>query len=172
MRIRNRNQRGFTLIEMVIGVAVTGLVVAAASGAVIQVIQSTHTSAHMVALRQVQTAGYWVSKDSLQAQTVTTGADAGFPLTLAWIDWEGNSHSITYTLEPMDDLYKLQRSEGATNTIVGQYLTDNTICEPVDHVLAPDEVLTFKVTASVTGARGLQTETRTYEIKPRPDPIP
>ena len=76
------NQKGFTLIEVLIAVAITGLIVGAASGAGAHVIQSKRTTAQMVALRQVQTAGYWVSRDALCAQSVTTGGGSGFPLTL------------------------------------------------------------------------------------------
>ena len=166
MKLSNRNQKGFTLIEIVIAVAITGLVVAAASGAIIQVIQSTHTSAHMNALRQVQTAGYWVSKDALQAQSITTGPDRGFPLTLNWTEWNGNVHCVVYSLEGT----QLQRVENGTLTGPPiQYIdAANTGCQPSGRALAPGEVLTFKVTAIVMGARGPQTETRTYEVQPRP----
>lgn len=149
-----RNQKGFTLIEIVIAVAIAGLVVAAAAAAVVQLIQSSDTTAHMLAVRQVQQAGYWLSTDALQAQTVTP--PTGFPLTLTW-----NSHNITYTLEPIDDLYELQRSDGATNMTVAKYLT-NTTNSSWNSI-----VLTFTVEASVMGARGRETETRTYEVTPR-----
>jgi len=174
MKLLNRSQKGFTLIELLIALPIIAIVVAAATGALIQVIQSTSTSAHMVALRQVQTAGYWVSKDGIQAKSVTTGAEAnsGFPLNLSWTDYDNNTHDVEYSLQ---DIY-LQRKEIVNSevgnpiiTMVGQYIDpDYTSCKPFGHVLAPDEVLTFTVTAKVAGARGPQTETRTYEIKPRP----
>ena len=158
------NQKGFTLIEILIAVAIVGLIAAGAAGATVQIVQSTDTTAHMLAVRQVQTAGYWVSTDALQARNVTAPGPTGFPLNLQWTDSESHNHNMTYTLEPMDGLYKLQRSDGATNIVVGRYLTDDTICSwnPTARVL------TFTVEASVTGARGPETETRTYEIEPRP----
>ena len=159
-----RNQKGFTLIEIVIAVAIAGLVVAAAAGAVVQLIQSQDTTAHMLVVRQVQQAGYWLSTDALQAQnvsanTTTAWGSEDFPLTLTW-----NGHNITYTLEPMDDLDELQRSDGATNMTVAKYLTDSTTCS----WNATARLLTFTVEASVMGARGPETETRIYEVKPRP----
>ena len=153
---------------------IIGIIVAAASGATIQIIQSNATSAHMTALRQVQTAGYWVSRDSLQAQSVVTGASSGFPLTLSW---GSGAHEVEYSLKNMasGDLKYLERNEivngDAGNPIItmtGQYIdSSQTSCE-LDDV---NYVLTFTVTASVAGARGLQTETRTYEIQPRPEPV-
>ena len=158
------NQKGFTLIELLIAVAIVGLIAAGAAGATVQIVQSTDTTAHMLAVRQVQTAGYWVSTDALQAQYVTAQGPTGFPLNLQWTDSESYNHTVTYTLQPMHGLYKLQRSDGATSMTVGQYLTDDTICSWSGSA----GVLTFTVEASVTGARGPEIETRTYEIEPRP----
>ncbi len=161
------DQKGFTLIEIVIAVAIAGLVVAAAAGAVVQLVQSADTTAHMLAVRQVQQAGYWLSTDALQAQNVTdtppTGAP-GFPLHLSWTDYEGSGHNVTYAREATDDLYNLMRSDGATNITVARYLTESTTCS----WNATAGLLTFTVEASVMGARGPETEMRTYEVKPRP----
>ena len=167
----NRSQKGFTLLELLIAIPIIAIVVAAASGALVQVIQSTQTSAHMTAVRQVQTAGYWVSKDSLQAQNVITGAS----LTLNWKDWNDYNYQVVYSLQDMSGGLKwLQRMEevngtGVATTMVGQFIDpDNTSWVWDD----TNRVLTFTVTAKVTGARGPQTETRTYEIQVRPDPSP
>ena len=156
------NQKGFTLIELLIAVAIVGLMGAGAAGATVQIIQSTDTTAHMLAVRQVQTAGYWVSTDALQAQYVTAPGPTGFPLYLQWTDSENNPHDITYALNLTSG--ELHRIEGATNMTVGRYLTDDTICSWDGTA----KILTFTVTASVTGARGQEIETRTYEIEPRP----
>jgi hypothetical protein len=135
---------------------------AGAAGATVQVIQSTDTSAHMLAVRQVQTAGYWVSTDALQAQYVTAPGSEGSLLNLQWTDSESNPYDITYTLNVTSG--ELHRMEGATSITVGRYLTDDTICSWDGTA----KILTFAVTASVTGARGQEVETRTYEIEPRP----
>lgn len=163
------NQKGFTLLEILIAVAISGLVVAAAASALFQVFQSTDTAAHMVAVRHVQTAGCRVSTDALQAQTVsaniaTAWGSEGFPLELHCEDWQGNSDNITYTLDVPSGELKRKSLATSTPMIVARYLTGDTTCSWNETA----KVLTLTVTASVTGAHGPETETRTYEIEPRP----
>ena len=171
-----KGEKGFTLIELLIALPIIAIVVAAATGALIQVIQSTSTSAHMVAIRQVQTAGYWVSKDGLQVQVAPDLTDpTGFPLTLRRTDRDDRDvHVVIYSFVSPGELTELQRQKivtdkdgslvSNTTTMVGQYIdSSQTRCQ------WDGSVLTFTVTAKVPGARGPQTESRTYEIKPRPD---
>lgn len=175
MKLIHKEQRGFTLIELLVALPIAALVVTAATGAIFQIINSTQARNHMVAYRQVQTAGYWVSHDALQAQNVTTGANAGFPLTLSWTDWDDNDiHEVGYSLQDMSsgDLDYLQRKEivnGNVNnpviTVVSQYIDPQSAsCEPISHELTSGETLTFTVKAQV----GEQIAIRTYEVKPRP----
>ena len=126
----------------------------------------------MSALRQVQTAGYWVSHDGIQSQNITaSNSTSHFPLHLRWTDWEGGSHYVTYDLQDMSGgLKQLQRSHSLNSTadeiiIVGQHLTGETGCSWNETA----RILNLFVEASVIGARGPQVEARTYEIKPRPD---
>jgi hypothetical protein len=44
----------------------------------------------MVAVRQVQEAGYWVSYYASSAQNMTITGDSGFPLILRWVDFGTN----------------------------------------------------------------------------------
>ena len=174
MKLIRNNQKGFTLIEILIALGIFGLVAAATSGTVVQIIQSNRSADHMTALRHVQSAGYWVSHDGVQAQQVTTSAAPGLPFTLTWTDWDSNAlHAVEYSLQDMSagDLDYLQRQEIVNGqaadpiiTIVGQYIDpNNTSCEPLDQELSTGETFTFTVTAKMNQ----QTETRTYEIKPR-----
>ena len=172
MRLIHRNQKGFTLIEVLIAVAIFAVVAVAANAVIVQIVQSNRTSSHMVALRQVQQAGYRVNLDALQAQNITNSTGSGgFPLTLNWTTWEdAEFHTVVYNLvNPSGGLYQLQRQEtvgtDTTTTVVGQYIYLGT--EPPNSTEcswnATERVLTLNITARV----GLQTESRTYEIKPR-----
>jgi len=173
MRLLHKNQKGFTLIEVLITVMIVagiGVVTAAAIG---QLVQSNRTSNHMVAVRQVQQAGYRVSQDCVQAQVITNStAPGGFPLTINWIDWgSGEAHEVVYDLTDCSGgVCQLERNATAgtnsTTTIVGQYIYFDTESPGSTECSwnATERVLTLKVTAKV----GLQTESRTYEIKARP----
>jgi len=165
------NERGFTLIELLIAIPITAAIVAAASGATIQIIQSTDASAHMNAVRQVQTSGHWVSHDAIQAQQISVPELPGFPFTLTWTDWDDSEvHQVRYSLQdmPSGDLKQLNRQEtagpGVTNMLVAQYIDlSQSSCVWNEE----EAILYFNITASVTGARGEQIETRTYGVIPR-----
>lgn len=177
MKLVQKDQRGFTLLELLVALPIAALVVAATTGAIFQVSNSTRASNYMFAYRQVQTSGYWVSHDAIQAQTITTGPNAGFPLVLSWTDWDDNDvHVVDYSLQDMSsgDLDYVQRKEILNGdvgnpiiTVVSEYIDpNNSSFAPISHELASGETLTFTVKAQV----GQQNATRTYEIKPRPLP--
>ena len=166
MKLININQKGFTFIEILIALGIFGLVITAATGTITQVIQSSRTTNHMNALRQVQTAGYWVSTDSIQAQNITT---EGYFLYTSRLDSDDDElHEVVYSLQDMPSgaLKQLQREESlnctpASTLIVSRYIDpDQTSC--VWNASAC--TLTFTVTATMNQ----QTATRTYEVQPRP----
>ena len=170
MKRIHKGQRGLTLIELLIALPIAALIIAAATGAIIQLLESSRASNHMVALRQVQTAGYWVSKDGVQAQRVDITAPPAI-LILEWTEWEweGNaSYRITYSLEdmPSGSLKQLQRTEEVNDAVRTSIIATNLVPEETSWDWTNDEkqAFTFKVTAKV----GEQTETRIYEIQPRP----
>ena len=165
MRLIHKNQKGFTLIELLIAVAIFAVVAVAANAVIVQVVQSNRTSNHMVALRQVQQAGYRVSLDALQAQNINVSGSGGFPLTLNWTTWGGEFHTVVYNLNSSGGLCQLERRDNQTPpTVVAQYIYFNTTsCSWNATANATAKVLTLNITAMV----GLETESRTYEIKPR-----
>jgi len=168
-----KGQRGFTLIEMLLVIAITGLIAGGLTTTIMQVVTMTHrTSNRMTAVRQVQQAGFWVSPDFQMAQNVSPSATSGFPLTLNWTDPGTNSsHRVVYSLEPSGELAILQRkhyidSELDSTIIVAEYIDPNyTNIDPKDPCSYPNcAAYIFTVTATLGG----QSETRTYEVKPRP----
>lgn len=173
LRSINKRQLGFTLIELVVAMAISGIICGSVTMTIFQIFDSSgRTSTHMTAVRQVRSAGYWVSHDVLMSQNLVLTDEASddpdgsrLPLTLTWSDWTGNEiHEVTYSI--VDD--ELRRSDsinsGApTVDIVAEFIDpENTGCQ------YSGGKLIFTVTATVGAGSAAQTETRTYEVVPRP----
>jgi prepilin-type N-terminal cleavage/methylation domain-containing protein len=161
------NQKGFTLLELIIAIAIAGLITAGITVAIMQILTINHrASNHMIAVRQVQQAGEEVSRDTLQSQNVTYDGSPGFNLTLAWKNPEGAGNVVTYTISEANELARSHSVNGTpvetAPPIVAQHIDpDQTNC--VWNATA--RVLVFTVTAAV----GTESETRIYEIEPRPN---
>jgi len=165
-----RDQRGVTLVELLIAILLAGVVTSGITMTIFQVFNmNSRTSNHMIAIRQVQHAGKQVSQDLLQAQHIDTEdnpATLEFELlALNWTDWDDAQHGIVYTLEDMPSGgFKILWREHYINsspdstTIVAEYI------DPAQTSCAwAGGALNFTVTANVGG----QSETRVYEVTPR-----
>jgi prepilin-type N-terminal cleavage/methylation domain-containing protein len=185
MKWFKRNEKGFTLVELLVAIPIIGLLSTAMGAVLIQMLHSNNITHREVAVREVQAAGDRVSQDGVQAQYVTFGddmTDADWSLNLVWTgEWMDDSgdyvlryENVTYTLVPANGVYELQRHEIRQLTVGGD-TTNTDITATVARHLDADQMwcqwegsgnteFSFKV-VSVVGAR---TEERTYNITPRP----
>jgi len=176
MKRLHKDQRGLTIIELLVVIILTGLITAAITTTFFQVFDmNTRTANHMSALSQVQHAGKIVSQDILQTQTVLTGDTEGFPLSLNWTEGgiTGDSHEVIYTLKD-GELWRSETIGGdSTTTRVAEYInpTETNCCCDCDRDGYCDGscgcdggVVIFTVTATV----GEESEQRIYRVQPRP----
>ena len=171
-------EKGFTYIELIVALAILALIGSATATATFQVLRVTErNNDHMTVVRQVQNAGYWLSRDAQMAQSVSadnlTSPDF---LVLNWTEWdyvdEPIYHSVTYFFENLTDgVGKLKRSHWSSaganeQTLVAEYIYFN----PED----PDNTTEASYQNSVlniqlTSLFGETIETREYKINLRPN---
>ena len=146
------NEKGFTLVELVISLAIIVIISGAAGAAIFQVFGGTErNNDHLTVVYQVQHAGYWISRDAQMAQAVTIDSlELPDFLKIDWTEWDAAGdpiyHSATYSFEDLTDgVGKLKRSHwssaGASEqTLVAEYV----YYDPVDidtHELSHDPIL-------------------------------
>jgi prepilin-type N-terminal cleavage/methylation domain-containing protein len=168
MKKLKKDEKGFTFIELLIAILLTGIVASAVTGTILYVFnENFRTANRMAAVRQVRNVGFWISPDGQMAKNVMTGGDPDTLFTFTWQEWEtGDSHNITYSLVDMSSgEFKILKREHYIEsdldsiTIVAEYIdSTETDCD------FSGDVLTFTVTATVGG----QSETREYKVKRRP----
>ena len=167
----NKSQKGMTMLELLMAFAVTGIITGGITATLYQmVIGSARTNNHMMAVKQVQNAGYWVSRDSQAAQSVVVaeGEDTGFPFTLTWTAWDDTVNTVTYTLDGTE----LWRDDGVQQSAVAQFVDvdpTKTSCAFADtNGDTLKDTVIFRVTVSIGSSLQQETETREYRIVPRP----
>ena len=145
-------EKGFTLIELLVGIAIAAVVVGAASMTVVTMMRlSPQTNNWAIALRQVQNAGYWISRDVQMSQTIVADTDPETPtfltLTLPQDQNPDNNKTIVYEFEDMSGEQWLVRTESIGGSIVGQTAIAQYISD-TDANYTDNCTLTFTITAT------------------------
>ena len=164
------NQKGFTLIEVVAILIITGLIGAGTAVATIQVMeQGASNSSHTAASRQATNAVHWISRDVQMAQILEDDPGPnGFPLKLEWKKWDNSAHEVVYTLQNNKISRSYSVDGGAPEvTLIAQYINEDpglTKCT-VDE---DDYVVTLIISSSVVGGDLVVNFTKEAEISARP----
>ncbi|MCJ7655339.1 MAG: type II secretion system GspH family protein [Dehalococcoidia bacterium] len=164
-------ERGFTLIELVVGLSIAAFVVSAASMTTVTMMRLTpQNNDWAVALRQVQNAGHWISHDIQTAQgDITVGTGNPTFLTLTVPEWETDevvNKTVVYEFEDMPDGLKRLMRNNQTD------VEETVIAENISNAVADFTVASGMLTFTITATSGTATVARDYEAMQRVPPAP
>jgi prepilin-type N-terminal cleavage/methylation domain-containing protein len=144
-----KGQKGFTLPELLITVAITGLIVTFLGTAIYQIITVTeYGSDKTIAMHELQNVAHWVSRDGQMASTARGGNE--LILTLP------DGSSITYAVVDAE----LLRTADDSQMTLARNISDLSFS-------IEDRVITMTVTSSPEGRPNIS-EQRTYKVCLRP----
>jgi len=166
----NKKQRGFTLLELIIAMAITGAITGGLATSIFQTLDySARDNMRMVAVKQVENAIHYINRDVQVAQVIEPAADAdGFPLVLTWVEWDEDNteHVVTYSIVGN----KLQRSHSQagvpTELTLAQHIdtgSDDTYCAFNEDLW----IFTFRISVTLSGYPEDISEMREVRITPR-----
>ncbi len=169
-RAKRNNQHGFTLIEIIIALAIASAIVVLIGMAFAQTMIITSKSHdHMLVIRQLQTAGYWVSRDSQMAKNASWQQPVEEPVPLQWqltISWEDiatNTYESIYVITDEGKFvrYYYENDVLQTTLIIAEGIVSDPLLTYYDTTVAYGAE--FKITATIGGI----TETRDYNVLSR-----
>ena len=176
MKQRVANQKGFTLIEVLVAVAILGLVVSVISISIIQIITGTErNNVKIIALADIEHATAWLNQDLLMVQTILVNdgqsedplvygqpADlvAGDTLILNWTDYYGGE-AITHQNQYYVSGTRLMRDSDGQLANIASYISAAEFS-----IDGSGRLITFTLTSSPESIseRG---ETKTYRFYQR-----
>ena len=144
-----KDQKGFTLPELLITVAITGLIASFLGTAIYQIITVTeYGNDKAIATHELQNAAHWVSRDGQMAST----ASGGNRLTLTLPD----GSSITYTKVANE----LRRTAEGSRLAIAQNISSVSFS-------VVNRLITMTITSSPPGRTNVN-EQGTYKVCLRP----
>jgi len=154
---------GFTVVEMLVAVAITSLLVPAITSSMIQIMKGTdRNNNENVALADMDNVSLWMSRDLTQADStdlVDCSVGTQTSVRIDWLDqstWasEDPYHYANYYIQP--GTTKLMRDQDGSLATVGRHVTGLTACE-----VALSGAVTLNLT---TTAEGTNSATKTLYI--------
>ena len=167
-------QKGFTLLEILVALAIGGLIVPATTAAIWQIATGTaRVNTSLIVQQDLDIASSWFTRDLSQTRTTdvvdkllvpeTTPVDS---MIVGWVDEtaDGSAHCVRYYVE--DGLLKRNYDGGGgtdcmvdgTVGIVGRYVAEIWFSRSGDFI-----------TVAITTSQGGDTKALSYFVTPRSD---
>ena len=144
-----KRERGFTLVEVLIGVAISGLIISFLGTSIYQIVTSTEYGGDkMVAAHELQNVAHWVGIDGQRASAASGGSE--LVLTLP------DDSSVTYSVVGTE----LLRTAGESQMTLAQNISD--ISFSVDN-----RIITMTITSSPEGRWSVSNQ-GAYKVYLRP----
>jgi prepilin-type N-terminal cleavage/methylation domain-containing protein len=145
----SKREGGFSLVELLVATAITGLIVSGVGTAIYQIITVTeYGNDRLTTTHEVQNVAHWFSLDGQRAINASGGS--GLVLTLS------DGSSVTYTVVGT----KLYRTAGSSNMTLAQDVASANFS-------VGDHTITMTITSQPQG-RWSVSENGTYEVYRRP----
>jgi prepilin-type N-terminal cleavage/methylation domain-containing protein len=142
-------QKGMTMVELIVVIAVTGIIVVFLGTAIYQIMTVTgYGNSRLIAAHELENAAYWLNRDGQQA----TAASGGSALALTLSD----NSSVTYSLAGTE----LRRSAGGDIIALARNITSLNFS-------VSSRVITMSLTSSPEG-RYDASANGTYRVYLRP----
>ena len=114
----HNGQRGFTLIDLVVAIAIGSVILTGAGEALFQILNGVDRGVEQLStLRDAENAAIWLTRDVRMAEytDITDGASPVSSLTLQWTDSQsGGTHTVTYAIA---DSKLVRNFDGALTTV-------------------------------------------------------
>jgi len=168
LKLYHKNTKGFTLIEVMVALAITGVIGIGASVSSLQLLyQASQDTNYTSAGRSAANAIHWISRDALMAQAIT-GCD-DFPgsaaLSFSWEGWDNDVYSADYTV--VDGTLWRAYSDGVSeyNTLIAEHVS---LDEDLTFCTSDGGIITLSITCTAGEGGRTVNITRTRAITNRP----
>ena len=170
------DEKGFTLVELLVALSIATFVTAAASMTIITMMRlSPQTNNWAIALHQVQNAGYWISRDVQMSQQKSIIVGTGTPtdpfLKFTIPTGPTTSKTVDYQFEDMSDgLKRLMRNDSGQKTMIAEYIYYDPLGDPDNSTrvtTTPQKENGWVLTVRIAATSGNVPVTKTYEATQR-----
>jgi len=144
-----KNERGFTMIDLVMATAITGLIISFLGTSIYQMMNVTeYGNDKLIATHELQNAAYWFQLDGQKAKSATGGDSLVLTLT--------DNSTVTYDLTDA----KLARTVSGGQMVLAKNITEAAFT-------ISDRVITMSLTSSPEGRDNIS-ENGVYKVYLRP----